>query len=89
VERRSLPHPDDDPAGRELDPSHERTLQGEQLVEYRGDAHRLLRGFEFSQTTKYHGFPVRFLPHLSPATGALRITLRACRRPLDVEENQF
>ena len=56
-----------DPGRAESDASHERTLQSEQLVEYRGDAHWSPRGFEFSQTTKYHGFPVRFLLPLSAA----------------------
>jgi hypothetical protein len=44
-------------------------LQSEQLVEYRGDAHRVLRAFGSSQTTKYHGFSVRFLlPLAEPVT---------------------
>jgi hypothetical protein len=54
-----LRHVHNDPDRAEFDVPHERTLQTQQLVEYRGDAHRLLRGFEFSQTTKYHGFSVR------------------------------
>jgi hypothetical protein len=61
-----LRHFHDDPEGPELDVPHERTLQSQQLVEYRGDAHRFLRGFDFSQSTKYHGFPVRILLPLKP-----------------------
>jgi hypothetical protein len=56
-----LRHVHHDPGQAESDASHERTLQSEQLVEYRGDAHWSPRGFGSSQTTKYHGFPVRFL----------------------------
>ncbi len=33
-----------DPEGAESDASHERTLQSEQLVEYRGDAHSVSCG---------------------------------------------
>jgi hypothetical protein len=87
VAPRSLPDADDDPDGRELDPSDERTLQSEQLVEYRGDAHWPPRGFEFSQTPKYHGFPVRFLLDLLPGTAALLFTNSARGHPLHVEEN--
>jgi hypothetical protein len=61
-----LRHVDDDPEGAELDVPHERTLQSQQLVEYRSDAHRFLRGFDFSQSTKYHGFPVRLFILLKP-----------------------
>jgi hypothetical protein len=62
-----LRHVHDDPGWAESDASHERTLQSEQFVEYRADAHWSPRGFEFSQTTKYHGFPVRFFLPLAGA----------------------
>jgi hypothetical protein len=77
-------HVHHDPLGAESDASHERTLQTEQLVEYRGDAHRILRGFDFSQSTKYHGFPVRFSPTSSSPAAASMYTMRAQRDPLDV-----
>lgn len=56
--RRHVHH---DRHGAELDVPHERTLQGQQLVEYGGDAHLISVPSGSSQTTKYHGFPVRFL----------------------------
>jgi hypothetical protein len=64
-----LRHVHHDPGRAESDASHERTLQSEQLVEYRGDVHWLLVASGPRQTTKYHGFPVRFLlPLAEPVT---------------------